>query len=413
MRSLVFVHGTGTREPGYSIALRRVTEELHSRRPGLKVLPCMWGEPFGYELNANGISIPGFADSRGPGVLGEGQLASAEDDEVALWALLYRDPLGELRLLRETQAQAAGAAQSPAGLALDNQIRGLSVAGLGMDSAAALNAAGLAGVFDTALAEVRSDPAYADALRGMPTQSLPVYRAAALRSIVAMAVVRSQLAGDYPPLLLDASLRDALLETLGREFTQSGPGTLGLFDPIKARASAGLASILTGRIQRRRGPLMEHVLGFIGDILVYQGRGEEIRGLIRDTVRQAEPPVVLLAHSLGGIACVDLLIEQDLSAQVQLLVTVGSQSPLFYEMGALPSLKYDRAATLPAHFPAWLNIYDLNDFLSFVGEGLFPGRVKDMPVDNRQPFPYSHSAYWANAVAWDAIAEAVRDPHSV
>jgi hypothetical protein len=86
-----------------------------------------------------------------------------------------------------------------------------------------------------------------------------------------------------------------------------------------------------------------------------------------------------------------------------LLVTVGSQAPFLYEINALQSLAYGEA--LPAHFPKWLNFYDLRDFLSYKGGKIFPGRVKDVAVDNRQPFPVSHSAYWENDAVWRTIKE--------
>ncbi|MEA5464607.1 hypothetical protein VB741_12800, partial [Leptothoe sp. PORK10 BA2] len=55
----------------------------------------------------------------------------------------------------------------------------------------------------------------------------------------------------------------------------------------------------------------------------------------------------------------------------------------------------------------WLNIYDLRDFLSYVGnqDGLFAGKMTDVLVDNRQPFPEAHGAYWANDATWDAITD--------
>ena len=119
---------------------------------------------------------------------------------------------------------------------------------------------------------------------------------------------------------------------------------------------------------------------------------------------EAEPPVVLLGHSLGGIACVDLLVEEPLE-KVKLLVTVGSQSPLFYEMDALQSLRYGQP--LPDHFPKkWLNIFDRRDFLSYIGAQVFPDplqRIEDIEVNNRRPFPQSHGAYWANDQTWKAI----------
>jgi hypothetical protein len=52
---------------------------------------------------------------------------------------------------------------------------------------------------------------------------------------------------------------------------------------------------------------------------------------------------------------------------------------------------------------ARLNIYDPDDLLSYVGAPLFPGQVEDVEVSNRQPFPQSHIAYWANPKARDAI----------
>ena len=110
--------------------------------------------------------------------------------------------------------------------------------------------------------------------------------------------------------------------------------------------------------------------------------------------------MVLLGHSLGGVVCVDLLVEQALP-QVQLLVTVGSQAPFFYEINALHSLAWEEP--LPAHFPTWLNIYDLRDFLSYIGASVFPGKVRDVRVDSKQPFPHAHGAYFTNPETWEAI----------
>jgi hypothetical protein len=91
---------------------------------------------------------------------------------------------------------------------------------------------------------------------------------------------------------------------------------------------------------------------------------------------------------------------------VKLLVTVGSQAPFLYEINALQSLPFGHA--LPSHFPRWLNIYDLRDFLSYKGSTIFPGKVKDVKVDNKEPFHWSHSAYWTNDHVWNAIAEELR-----
>ncbi|NES73588.1 MAG: hypothetical protein F6K24_54565 [Okeania sp. SIO2D1] len=155
----------------------------------------------------------------------------------------------------------------------------------------------------------------------------------------------------------------------------------------------------------------------IGDIILYQSRGQEIRRLIFSLIEEAESPVVLLAHSLGGIACVDLLIQGlDLSTpdenllvreqlnKVKLLVTAGSQAPFLYEIGALYSREYGEA--LPDYFPEWLNFYHKWDFLSYIGADVFPqpNKITDIEIDDEKRFLESHNVYWENNKTWDEIA---------
>ena len=167
-------------------------------------------------------------------------------------------------------------------------------------------------------------------------------------------------------------------------------------DPVRGHA----LRLATVRARRLRGALTDAAHPSAGDVLLYQARGDRIRAFIAKQVATAAEPVVLLTHSLGGIATVDLLATRRLPS-VRLLVTVGSQAPFLYEIGALSSLAHDDP--LPAHMPAWLNIYDPDDLLSYVGAPLFPGQVEDVEVSNGQPFPQSHIAYWANPKVWDAI----------
>ena len=160
-------------------------------------------------------------------------------------------------------------------------------------------------------------------------------------------------------------------------------------------------------MKRMRGAISDQAYPAAGDILLYQARNDSIRGFIRNEIKQATPPVVLLAHSLGGIACVDLLIKEPIP-QVEMLITVGSQAPFFYEIDVLAGLRFGEP--LPAHFPRrWLNIYDPRDFLSYVARSVFTGEVQieDIEVDNGHPFPHSHSAYWANRAVWEEITQRI------
>jgi hypothetical protein len=92
-------------------------------------------------------------------------------------------------------------------------------------------------------------------------------------------------------------------------------------------------------------------------------------------------------------------------ANITGLITVGSQAPLLYELGALRSLK--RGQSLPDGFPPWINLYDPNDMLSYVGEKLFPGRVRDIEVRSGDLPLAAHSAYWNCNETWTAIKDFV------
>jgi hypothetical protein len=394
LTTVVFVHGTGVRELSFEKSLDRVRSEL-AGRVGLKVVPCYWGG-LGAELHQNGASIPRYDATR------PAKPESAEEVEVALWGVLYDDPLYELRLLSLRQAEAAPfvpGRRSPT-QELAELVEELEPQG---ELAEKLAQAGLAESFAASRAAVVASSAFADALAGAPA-ALAEYRTAIARAVLAEALARSL--GDEPEVprigepgerRIDAALRDEIVDLLIEDLG----GKERALGWLKAKAGDLLAAAGTRLATGRRGSLTDGASPAVGDILRYQARGEKIRELIAKVCGEAEPPVVLLAHSLGGIACVDLLIGRSLG--VELLVTAGSQAPFFFEIDALGSLAWGKA--LPEHFPRWLNLYDPRDFLSYVGGGVFPGRVKDVEVDNQQPFPASHSAYWENPHVWIEIGK--------
>jgi hypothetical protein len=389
VNTVIFVHGTGIREPVFSKLFGRIRSELHQRRPELGIEPCYWGGAEGARLWHGGGSVPAYGATRGiaPG---------PEDEELALWDLLYRDRLWELRMLAMT-GPAGGElppGRLPPGDVLDASVRGLDPS---PELAAALTAAGLAETFGSARAVIAASPPYRQALAAA-SDSIGALRLAVARAIVAETLAQQAEQDDADtPVVPDAAARDQLVLLVadalgGQETGVSGPAIA----PVRELA----LRLTTARARRRRGALTDATYPGAGDILLYQARGDRIRAVIAERVAAAAAPVVLLTHSLGGIAAVDLLATQRLPS-VELLATVGSQAPFLYEIGALWSLAHDDP--LPAHMPAWLNIYDPGDLLSYVGAPLFPGRVEDVEVNNGQPFPYSHIGYWANPKVWDAI----------
>lgn len=387
MTTLVFVHGTGVRPPQYKETFALIQQKLGIQRPDIKVVPCLWGEMLGTKLNAQGASIP----------LYDATLALSEeeeDKEILLWEQLYRDPLYELHLLslKPSEENAASPFEEPPSKELDYRLQRFEPS---PELQGLLVEAGIALVFDEALQTVIRSEAYNEALQ-KASDSLSEYCDAIARAIVAQIMFDCEQQEKYPSILTNANLRDKLVETISCALGEAELGLGGwLWKPLSL-----LAHPTTFAIKRKRGSITDAISPMPCDILLYQSRGEKIRRFIREIIEQAEPPVVLLAHSLGGIACVDLLVKERLE-KVALLVTVGSQAPFLYEINALHSLEFGEP--LPEHFPAWLNIYDLRDFLSYVGANVFPNKVQDVLVDSKQPFPRSHSAYWENPATWKAI----------
>lgn len=385
MTTVLFVHGISIRQDQYNLSFQQIESCLKERNPAVALAPCIWGDQYGAALMAGGASIP--RSSVAKGLADEPTM----NDEIGRWQALYCDPLCELRLW--TLRPAEMAPFDPLGRKTPNQLLDERLQFF-MPSAELLTALERAGIdgeeFQSARGEVIGSPVYVEALNTTAPSDLSEFSLCVACSIVATMVVRQ------PSLSSDADLRDELVMRLANEL---GSQSKGLISSSLARA---LSTLGTRYLTASRGIFSNAVVPYIGDILLYQGAGKPIRDLIRAQIAKCKPPVVILAHSLGGVACVELLAEaaQD---EVELLVTVGSQAPFFYELDALGSLRFGQP--LPDYFPRWLNIYDRCDFLSFIGGSMFEGvnRVEDVEVFNRQPFPWSHTSYFTNSQTWDAI----------
>jgi hypothetical protein len=425
MTTVLFVHGTGVRRQDFNLTFKKVERAIRALDQSLMVTPCYWGGRFGAHLNPRRNSIPQRSSSS----------QSAEEGYwLNLWQLLYEDPLYELRQLELTASELAELG-TPNPDALADAVRELL---LTMEPSARLQEALRHGLifhlFEQAIDEITQAEAFTEALQKLPDNPTDFYFLLA-RAIVAEAIAlflepmpegwedhydwsdapeasKDQVqasASVWSPeceLQRNASLRDRIVELLAEDLTQKLSDTLGAPERVVLKPILRLA---TGYLRRHRLNWTSSYYPFPADILLYQTRGDTIRTYIMDVLAKASPPVVILAHSLGGIACVDLVISHP-EVQVDLLVTVGSQAPFLYELGILTSLS--SRDPLPPHFPQhpqqWLNIYDENDLLSFVGGKVFQGRVTDFAVDNRQPFPQSHSAYWDNKKMWEEIGRWMR-----
>jgi len=400
MVTLLFVHGTGVREPDYSAALKTIRAVVTARRPDVRVEPCDWGSALGSYLRAGGASIPGFVaqEGRGPAA------PAPQDEEVARWTLLYADPLAELELFALTASAAPApfvpgtVARSDALLAeltrlADHESQRTAWADAGLDVPLAQAAEALAAAPELR----RAAAADSDAASALPRLTA--------RALVAHALNR----GDGDAGRLPAGQRDELVDRLTAAL---GGDVRGIPEAVSAavRFSARLFESAVGNrlAVARRTAWSGKSVGFFGDIVRYLVRGEAVRAFVAEAVRAQPGPVVLLGHSLGGIVAFDLLASGTLldgagagpgarPGKVAALVTVGSQAPLLYELDALPSRPF--GSGLPPGFPPWVNVYDRRDLLSYQAASVFDTdvtEVQDVEVDNRQPVSAAHSSYWGN-----------------
>ncbi|TBA29363.1 alpha/beta fold hydrolase [Rhizobium ruizarguesonis] len=378
--SVVLVHGTGVRFASFKPNVDLVEHQLKAAGINLPLVACAWGDPLGIIFEGKSLPDPP-----------NGPTAEKEAQELARWSWLLDDPLAELEMLsiRATPSAMPQPGQRPEWEARLESIRRYQPS----DSLQKLLVrADIAGEWDPAFTQVVTDSLAETAFQNSAeVNELADAGIALARAVVAQLQIAS-LETDTN-CVFSSQLRARIHEQLVRDwgFDVYGVGTLlaGFFQRIGTKA-----------LRRRRDTFNAAIAPPIGDILLYQSRGQEIRDFIRATIESAPKPTVVIAHSLGGIACVDLLAMEN-APKVDALITVGSQAPYFYEIDALTAFK--KPHLLPDGFPRWLNLYDRNDFLSFVGHRLFYDQIEDFEIDSGLPFPQSHGAYFGSDAVWKKV----------
>jgi hypothetical protein len=392
MRHILFVHGTGVRQPAYDETLAIIAAQLETNLPDSTMYRCYWGGTEGSRLRSSGASIPDYDTVRAFSEV------DSEDAAITEWQLLYEDPDSELDSFL-TQSSSTGSYNPGEESPLETITKLFAI-----ETGAArilVDELRLRSVWEKAKSELLATLSAAlSANRTIPELD-GEFRAALARALVAHAITLRFEDSDDVGIWPTGSQRDALIKVLCEDW---GGDDRGLAGWMVSRLKRVALKVGTDKVARKRRAMSDATYPVTGDILLYQARGDGIRNYIECAIQKTPKPVIVLAHSLGGIACVDLLASKRLD--VAKLITVGSQAPLFYELNALWSLP--NGTPLPPLFPDWLNIYDKHDFLSYVGAGIFPGRVKDVLVNNRQPFPQSHSAYWNNREVWNAVSGSLR-----
>jgi len=375
---IVFVQGTGVRLKTYQQTLVGARERATRAGVTLPLEECEWGNAFGIRVPT--LSLPGEPN--------EAQKHRSLEHE-AQWAYLEDDPLFELRLLAAGGPPAAQSMRFGHVSKADRLWQTITARKPSLELDALLGTFQATALWDDVWTRIVGDDGASRTVTALGDDTADA--ATAIARALAAALSSALQCHGLPAL--DAGDKDRLIDRLRVNWDQK---VFALTGKLKAFAM--------GLLRERRRDWSERVSPELGDILLYQANGVVIRDFIRKKIESLPAPVYLLAHSLGGIACFDLLAEPK-PPKVAGLVTVGSQAPLLYEMGALHSLK--RNAALPTTFPKWINLFDQNDFLSYVARPLFGDKVEDVEIESGELPLAAHSAYWKNDKAWARIKDFV------
>jgi hypothetical protein len=407
----LFVHGTGVREARHAVVFDRIRQGFGRQRPGLTIESCYWGDAHGATLAAGGASIPSLRGDRPDGNTGD----DPDTQLINYWNTLLDDPLAQLRFMAETGDSASDEVLPPnAHLPSDDVLARLSALPPTGELGVLLAEAGLADHFEAARERLRTAPELDQAAAAFADGP------AEFGDAVACALLALMLDAADEPILTSAQqnrLADLLAAELG------AAQRAGVISRSFAYLAASTLNSTTEPFLRFfRTRLTNKSAPAIGDILHYQAHGEGLRGFLRERILDSGEETIVVGHSLGGVALVDLLASAQPGelSQVRLLVTVGSQAPFLYELGALHSMPPD-VGGLPGHMPRWLNIFDRRDLLAYLAAPVFgqgaagrstdagarrPG-VEDFEVSSGQPFPLSHSAYWRLDSVYERICREI------
>lgn len=191
-------------------------------------------------------------------------------------------------------------------------------------------------------------------------------------------------------------------------------------DRVVGAAFGAAAGRVNTHFRSTLGPRLSEVLG---DVLVYQRHRQEIQARVHAMIaevdpalgRDAEHPVDVVAHSLGGVIAVDMATTDE-PLWIRTLVTFGSQSPFFHVCdprgGELKPYDGTGLVQLPPSLAAWTNLWEPLDVVAFIAARIFQLHDGSSPIDRAVPHLassglWTHSAYWDLAPVAEDIAAAL------
>ncbi|HEY9792253.1 MAG TPA: hypothetical protein V6D22_17750 [Candidatus Obscuribacterales bacterium] len=145
----------------------------------------------------------------------------------------------------------------------------------------------------------------------------------------------------------------------------------------------------------------------IGDAFAYfSSRGDSdkpapIAQRVIDSLREASAlaqksgqPLIVIGHSMGGVILCDVVTCYGKDIAIDSLITVGSQFPLFTDLGMFPGVHDSpRPIARPSNVSHWINIFDPHDFLGYPASHLFAG-IEDFHLPTYAVGASAHADYF-------------------
>lgn len=214
--------------------------------------------------------------------------------------------------------------------------------------------------------------------------------------------------------------------------TQESFGAGGVLDSLKegfsrlVNALPAVGSAVAGNLGRKQ--LNSVVTRFTGDAFTYLAcRGTkdnpgEIIKIVLDELRVAaanktavDDRLIVIAHSFGGEIVYDILTHFGTELEVDFLLTVGSQVALFEEMklyveskANVPPNPPQGRVQKPANLKSWLNVFDLNDVLSYRVEPVFAD-TSDFYYDTGYSSLNAHGGYFMRPSFYKRLATRLKE----
>ena len=161
---------------------------------------------------------------------------------------------------------------------------------------------------------------------------------------------------------------------------------------------------------------------FIGDSFFYFGtRGERfdpgpVPSICIQSIEDAsqmrtaeDPDLIVVAHSMGSNIICDILSYFEPTMEIDLVLTVGAQFPLFADLDMFPGFSADeRPIPKPEAALNWINFYDPNDFLGYAAGGVFDGII-DVPFSSGHFGVTTHADYFKFVSFFELMGRTVCD----